>query len=237
MDIITYTVTIILPYVTLGIFCFGVTYRIVNWLTRPMAIHWILYPSSQTQIGGNSGRTLFEILSFRSIFQGEKKLWTAAWLFHLTLAIILLGHVRVFTDFPQLWLMLGLTEKNVDWLALVVGGSAGIISLVMLSVLLARRLTIPEVKSISDIADFLLPALLLAIVITGDSMRFLTALQLEEIRRYFAGLATFSYNVVPQNPIFLTHFFLVQLLMIYMPFSKIMHFVGLLLNLRTVHGW
>lgn len=237
MDAITYTVTIVLPYVTLGIFCFGVTYRIINWLTQPMPIHWTLYPSSRTQIGGNPGRTLLEILSFRSIFQGEKKLWITAWLFHLTLAVILLGHVRVFTDFPQLWLMLGLTEKNVDWLALVVGGSAGIISLVMLSVLLARRLTIPEVKAVSDVADFLLPALLLAIVITGDLMRFLTVLQLEEIRRYFVGLTTFSYNVIPQNPVFLTHFLLVQLLMICMPFSKIMHFVGLLLNLRTVHGW
>jgi len=62
-------------------------------------------------------------------------------------------------------------------------------------------------------------------VLTGNAMRFLGHLDLAETRQYFVSLVLLQPRV-PADGWFLAHFFLVQMLLIYMPFSKILHFGG-----------
>ncbi len=70
--------------------------------------------------------------------------------------------------------------------------------------------------------------LVLIVLITGDGMRFVTPhFELAETREYFRGLFTFSAVALPANNWFVSHYFFAQLLIMYMPFSKLLHFGGI----------
>ena len=58
-------------------------------------------------------------------------------------------------------------------------------------------------------------------------MRIISHFDLAQTREFFLGLLTFSGANVPDNDWFIAHFFFAQLLIIYMPFSKILHFGGI----------
>jgi nitrate reductase gamma subunit len=108
----------------------------------------------------------------------------------------------------------------------VAGGAAGVVLLATGLLLLIRRLTIPRVREISGVPDFLAPLLLIAIIFTGDLMRFGAHFDLEQTRLWAWSLVTFS-PIVPSNTLFLSHALLAMVLIMYMPFSKILHFGGI----------
>ena len=82
-------------------------------------------------------------------------------------------------------------------------------------------------------AGILTTALLLigAIIITGNMMRFgAEHFDLALTREYFASLATFSGvtgEQALQNPVFMVHMGMAFLLIMCIPFSKILHFGGI----------
>ena len=77
--------------------------------------------------------------------------------------------------------------------------------------------------------------LILAIIVTGDAMRFFSEVDLAETRAYFYGLITFTSLKMPQNNWFLLHFLTGQLLIMYMPFSKLLHFGGIFFSQSLIH--
>ena len=72
------------------------------------------------------------------------------------------------------------------------------------------------------------PFPLIGIALTGFHMRLLKEIQVHELHAFFKGLATFNWQPAPisTGASFIYHFALVQLLMIYFPFSKLMHTIG-----------
>ena len=128
-------------------------------------------------------------------------------------------------DFPALWAALGI---NADQMSSAFGGAAGIIILITAVFLLIRRLTTQRVKEISNFSDYFAILLVTAILLTGNAMRFGEHFELEQTRLYFSQLFTLSFAgmTFPQSGMFMLHFFLVQLLIMYIPFSKILHFGG-----------
>ena len=66
---------------------------------------------------------------------------------------------------------------------------------------------------------------------TGNAMRFGEHFELNEARVYFSHLFTFSVTStsIPQSGMFALHFLLAQVLIIFIPFSKILHFGGIFL--------
>jgi nitrate reductase gamma subunit len=69
----------------------------------------------------------------------------------------------------------------------------------------------------------------IAIIFTGNAMRFAEHFDLAITRTYFANLFTFSLTAAsyPQNGMFMLHLLLAQVLIVFIPFSKIMHFGGI----------
>ena len=132
------------------------------------------------------------------------------------LALIVVGHLRVVTDFPWLWNALNI---DADAMSSVVGGAAGVMILLMLILLIGRRVTTPRVRELSSTGDYFAVCL-------GNAMRFVGHFDLAASRQYFASLVMLRQPIVPENGWFLAHLFLAQALLIYMPFSKIMHFGG-----------
>jgi nitrate reductase gamma subunit len=215
---------IILPYIAVAVFFLGTWLRIVSWIKTPQPGKMVLSPWPK---GGIIGSLIKEAILFPSLFKGNRPLWVYSWLFHAALTLIVLGHLRVFTSFIDT--VLSGWGVNVQAMSSSFGGAAGIVIIITVLLLLLRRFLVKSVREITNFADFFALILLLAIITTGNSMRFGDHFDLNITREYFSHLFTFSFAgmVIPENPVFRAHFFSVLLLMMYIPFSKILHFGGI----------
>jgi nitrate reductase gamma subunit len=223
MNTFAFIVGGVLPYLTIFVFLFGMIYRFSNWFKAPQPGRMTLFPAPESTSGG----VLAETLLFPSLFKGDRVLWSFSWIFHVTLALVFLGHVRVFTALIDRMLMaLGMSTEAIDTMSATAGGAAGIVLLATGVLLLVRRLAIQRVREISGVPDFFALLLLIGIVVTGNRMRFGAHFDLEQTRAWAWSLFTFSPQV-PENGAFLIHALLAILLIMYIPFSKILHFGGI----------
>jgi nitrate reductase gamma subunit len=235
MDLVKILVGVILPYVAVLVFLVGMIYRLSTWkklASPPMT----LFPAPPTE-QANTINTLQEAFLFKSLFSGDRVLWILAWTFHAVLALIVLGHFRVFTSLIDSTLKgLGMSEDGIHLMSGGAGGAAGLIILAAVVLLLIRRLTLPRVREITGTADYLALLLITAIIITGNMMRFCYPEQykhfLTHTREYFGNLMTFSLSGITQmhaldDNLFLVHMCLAFLLVIAIPFSKILHLGGI----------
>jgi nitrate reductase gamma subunit len=213
----------VLPYAALAIFVVGMGYRFYVWFKTPQPGKMTLFPAPR---GSLTKGVLAEVFFFPSLFRGDRSLWLMSWTFHLTLALVFLGHLRVFTGLiDQLLYRMGVSPEGVSWMSSTIGGAAGIVMVATLLLLFIRRLTSQRVREITRFSDLFALVLLLGIVVTGDMMRFAGHFDLGQTRIWAVSLLAFSPQV-PQNGLFLLHALLAQLLLIYIPFSKILHFGG-----------
>jgi nitrate reductase gamma subunit len=221
----------VLPPITAAVFFGALAYRLVQFWRRPRASVSLRVPPRQLGVGTTLREIGTEIVTFRRVFRGSKPLWVVSWLFHLSILVFVLGHFRLFIDFSWLWNLLRLTPEQVDLLALIGGGASGTVFMLGLVALFIRRLRMP-VRSLSVPSDYLLLLLLLAIAVSGNYMRFLMHIELEPYRAFFSNLFGLRFGVPVSNPVFILHFLLVQVLLIYFPFSKLVHVIGGVLTLK-----
>jgi nitrate reductase gamma subunit len=213
----------VLPYLAVIAFLAGMTYRFYIWFRTSQPGKMTLFPAGDSTLRS----ILSETFLFPSLFKGDKTLWAFSWLFHATLALVVLGHFRVFTGLIDSILMaLGMTPEGIAGMSGTLGGAAGIVLLATGLLLLIRRLVVPRVREISNLPDFIAPLLLIAILCTGNLMRFGPHFDLEQTRLWASSLLFFS-PVVLTDKAFLVHAFLAMLLFIYIPYSKILHFGGI----------
>lgn len=223
MNTIRFIVGGILPYLVVPLFLAGMGYRFRAWLKAPQPAKMTLFPAE----GETFGAVLAGALLLPSLFKGDRLLWLLAWFFHATLALVFLGHTRVFTGTADRILeAFGMTPKGLDLMSSLVGGAAGIILLVIGLLLLLRRLTIPRVREITRFPDVFATLLVIVVIITGDFLRFSDHFDLKQTREWALSLLTFS-PVIPANGMFLLHLALSQMLIMFIPFSKILHFGGI----------
>jgi nitrate reductase gamma subunit len=229
MEVVRFIVGGILPYVAVLVFVAAMANRFYVWKKLPSPA-MTLFPSAETS-GSNTVNTLKEVTLFKSLFQGDRILWAFAWAFHVVLALIFLGHLRVFTNVDKVLMSAGMSEAAIQFMSSSAGGAAGVIVVITAVLLLVRRIVVKRVRDITGVADYLALLLIGAILITGNMMRFgAEHFDLALAQDYFASLATFkgaSGATVLNNNVFLVHMGLALLLMICIPFSKILHFGGI----------
>jgi len=227
----TWFVSNVLPFITAVVFFGGIAYRVIHLWRSPRAAVSLVVPPQRRSVGSAVGAIATEVVTFRRVFKGSKALWAVSWLFHVSVFVFVVGHFRLFIDFSWLWNLLRLTPEQVDQLAFVGGTASGTVFMLGLVALLVRRLRMP-VRSLSVPSDYLLLLLLLAIAVTGNYMRFLMHIELEPYRAFFSNLFGLRFGVPVQNPVFMLHFLLVQVFLIYFPFSKLVHVIGGVLTLK-----
>ena len=229
----TYFILQILPYIAVAIFVVGIVYRIARWFKARIVHNIVLTPAPTTKSGA-AIRYITEIAFFKSLFKGDKSLWVAAWIMHVTLAGIIAGHIVGFVFLGKQFVYIGFSEGTSKYLSELFGTAFGIIIAVTLLYLLYRRFAVHEVKISSYVADYLHLLLLLGIVSAGNFMRLVAGYSVDYrvAKQYFAELLTFQpITFDPQmNIVFVIHVLLVQILIIILPFSKLLHIPGIFVN-------
>lgn len=209
-------IVIALAYVAGVIFILGLLARLWAYLRTPMPWPDVTTPAPETE-GGSVARVLGDVLIFPNLFKADKALWVGAWVFHVTLGLILFRHLRYFT-YPVPEAVLGLQS-----VALVVAYIFGAAVLY----LFVRRLALPRTLYVSGLPDYLALILLGAIAATGILMKYWAHVYLVDVKAFTLGLLTLRPVPPPQHPLFLLHFLLVLGLMVYFPFSKLLHAGGI----------
>ncbi|SKA85399.1 Nitrate reductase gamma subunit [Thiothrix eikelboomii] len=192
----------------------GVGRKIYLYATIPAPLKIPTTPAPVTQVGV-VGRMFREVVLFESLFRANKYTWLFAFMFHMALWLVLLRHTRYFMDMNSLLSFIQPFGKYASFA--MVFGLAG---------LWARRLLVDRVRYISAPSDHLMLALLIGIGLSGMMMTFVSPTDITMVKGFFRGLMTFDFHPLPASPILLVHLFLVALLMLIFPISKLLHAPG-----------
>ena len=214
MSLLTIAFTLLFYFAT-AVLIIGLALRIRLYATTPAPLRIPTMPAPLTG-AGVIGRMFFEVTLFRSLFKASKWTWIFGWLFHAALLLVLLRHLRYFTD--PVW----------SWVVLIqpLGAYAAFVMIAGLAGLWARRFLVDRVRYISAPSDHLMLALLITIGASGLAMKYVAATDIVALKAFFLGLMYFDWQPIPTDKMLLLHLSLVAGLMIIFPFSKLLHAPG-----------
>lgn len=218
----------VLPYVAWAVLVFAMFRRLAGWFRVPVPFPLTLGPSGRHRGLGRVMALGREAVLFDSLRRGDGRLWWWAWLLHISLVLVIVGHVAGIYYLARQFTLAGLSAEASSRLSALSGAICGTVFLMALVVLFYRRMAITEVRRLSCVADYFLLVLLLAIAATGMYMRLGDgAVELAAVRAYAAGLLTLQPIPIPHHWAFIGHVTLVNILLLYLPFSKLIHMVGI----------
>lgn len=230
-----------------------VPFRIPTTAGQQYSLPWIKQDTLDNPATGGQTflRMVLEVVLFRSLFRNiaaekhgseggvdakvrygsAKWLWLFAIIFHYSFLVVVIRHLRLFTDpapaflhpieFMDSFLQIGVPLFYVSGAALLAGAF----------LLFLRRLMVPQVRFISLAADYFPLLLIMAIAASGILMRYFSKANIIGVKELLMGLVTFSPHI-PEGvtTLFYVHLFLVSVLLAYFPFSKLMHLGGVFLS-------
>ncbi len=202
-------------YAATAILVAGLVYRAVLFARSPAPLKIPTTPAPTTK-SGVALRLFREVAFFESLFKGNKWTWIFGYAFHFGLFLVLFRHLRYFIDDVPLPVELIQPIGKYAAFAMVAG----------LGGLWARRLLVDRVRYISAPSDHLMLVLLILIGLSGLTMTFVFHTDVVAVKSFFLGLMSFDLRPLPADPALLVHLFLVALLMIIFPYSKLLHSVG-----------
>jgi len=269
-----YLFGVLIPYTAMLIFFLGILFRLIKWARIPnpfpipttggqqKSLTWIKHARLDNPFTKSQAilRLLSEVFLFRSLFRNlssrlndqkpkltfssAKWLWLFAIMFHYAFLVTVFRHLRFFSN-PVPWPVK--TAEALDgWMEVGIPQVlvSGVVLLLAVTLLLARRLLIPKLRYVSLLNDYFPLFLLIGIAGTGALMRYVFGIDASGAKELAMGLVSFQ-PVIPANmgPLFFVHLFLVCTLLAYFPFSKLMHAGGIFFsptrtmpnNSRAVH--
>ena len=233
METIEFLLAYITPYIAVIALIGGTVYQMVPLAARPSRYPPIspCSPALKSRLARAGGHAPLDMFTLKGLFKVNRLLWVGGFVMHFGLLLLILGHIRVVTDFYFLWDLLRWGDAETHTFSAVAGISAGVLFMIPLFYLLFRRFG-GSVKFLSTPEDYFVLVLLIGIALTGMHMRMVLEVDQHAMREFMQGLYKFSWKPVPESSgiSFLWHFMLVQLLMIYFPFGKLLHTIGSVFN-------
>lgn len=213
------------------------------------SLPWIKHQKfdNPSTTGGAVVRMLLEVLCFRSLFRNlaldnraeegrvgygpAKTLWLFSLVFHYSFLIVFLRHFRLFME-PVPTFITGI--EFLDSILQIAAPTLYLTDVCLVAAatfLLVRRFSDAKLAYISLAADYFPLLLILAIAISGIYMRYFVKVDVIAIKQLVIGLVSF-HPEIPKNvdTSFYVHLFLVCVLLMYFPFSKLMHMGGVFLS-------
>ena len=210
------TVYAVLFYVATILLVVGTGMKVLKYARTPAPLKIPVSPAPRTRRGVVM-RMMREVFMFQSLFKSNRWIWIFAILFHYGMLLVLLRHLRYFTD-PVWW-----------WVDLIqpIGVYASFAMLLGLGGLMVRRIVVQRIRYISAPSDYLMLALLIGIAASGAGMKFVMPVDIIAVKTFMLGLMSFQIHELPLQSGVLIHLGLVVILMIIFPISKLMHAPGL----------
>ncbi len=229
----------LLFYIAFAVLIAGVGYKIYVYARTPQPLKIPTTPAPITA-SGVVWRIAKEVTVFESLFKSNKWIWIFGWMFHFSLLLVLLRHLRYFTE--PVWTVIVLVQP--------IGKYAAFSMLLGLAGLWARRFFVDRVRYVSSLSDHLMLVLLLGIGASGATMSFWGPAHTDiiSLKAFFLGLMYFHWQPLPSDPALLIHLTLVATLMLVFPISKLLHVPGVFFSptrvmidnvreKRYVRGW
>jgi len=226
-----------------------VAFRIPTTCGQAKSLPWIRNNELESPSGlpGVIGRMALEVLFFRSLFRNhrvelladkekvnyiaDKTLWAAAMAFHWAMLVVILRHFRFFIEPVPVWVEYLQDVDGFFQVGLPVFYISTFVMAAGLVFLLLRRLFDGKVKYISLPSDYFALYLLLGIGTSGFLMRHVEKVDVVQVKAAIAGWASFQMvSPVGVGMWYFVHVFLVSALLIYFPFSKLLHAPGVFLS-------
>ena len=256
-----YLFGVVIPYLAVLLFIGGMLARVWKWGSSPVpfripttcgqqkSLPWIKQSKLEnpSTVLGVLGRMALEVFFFRSLFRnlktqlgedkklsyGEAKwLWAAGLAFHYSFLVILIRHLRFFTEALPFPVKL---VEGLDSFLQIGTPLLYMTDLVLLGAvfyLFLRRVGIPQLSYISLINDYFPLFLIFGIGLTGVLMRYFYKTDIVSVKMLTMSLVSFS-PIAPAaeiGPIFYIHLFLICVLFAYFPFSKLVHMAGVFMS-------
>ena len=209
------TIYAVLAYFATAVLVVGLLYRIRLYARTPAPLKIPTTPAPVKR-SGVVMRMAKEVVLFESLFKANKWTWLFGWVFHAALLLVVLRHLRYFTEPVWIW---------VTWVQ-PYGMYAGFAMLAGLAALWVRRFAVERIRYISGPSDHLMLLLLIGIVATGLMMKYVVHTDIISLKVFVLGLIYFDWQPIPADPVLLIHLGLVVALMIVFPFSKLLHAPG-----------
>jgi nitrate reductase gamma subunit len=205
-DLITYIVFGWYPYLCLTVFLLGSLLRF-----------------DREQYTWRSGSS--QLLRRRQLMWGSN-------LFHLGVLVIFFGHF--FGLLTPIWVFdaLGISHTFKQWMAIGIGGVAGIFAFIGLTLLLHRRLFDARIRTTSSFGDIAILLLLYVQLILGlstitVSLQHLDGHVMVNFMTWAQGILTLqpgvSALIADVSPIFKLHLFLGMTIFLVFPFTRLVH--------------
>jgi nitrate reductase gamma subunit len=211
-----------LPYVTITVFLAGTLIRLNRWLSAPKdPKETTLNPVASLKY------IILDVVLFRKTYKTDKPMWLTLVLFHVGAGGILFGHMRGFH-----WWSAAMFEPLGHWAAEFMVHTLpiyiGWMFIATQIVLLVRRGNLEKKQLLSLPNDYGALILLLVTSILGQGMRIVPpeAIPTEIYSVVFIpGLIVLHLEKVPSFHWFFWHVLFTQLLVMYIPFSKLVHVI------------
>lgn len=207
---------VIYAYVAILIFIAGFLFKVWKYGKTPDPLKIPQTPAPVSD-AGVVRRLLGEVVVFKSLFKSNRIIWLFGYIFHLGLLLALLKHYRFAFDYSPSGLVYLSTYELY----------AGLIMLLGLVMLFALRLVVDRTNYITVMTDYILLLLLIGIAATGYLMRHFYRTNVTTVKEFVLGLVSFNPQNMPTDAFFIIHITLVFLLLMYFPFSKLMHSGGI----------
>jgi nitrate reductase gamma subunit len=215
---------VILFYAAMIIFLVGVTSKILQYKRVPAPLKIAVTPAPITRTGVVY-RFFTEVVLFNSLFRATKWTWIFSFMFHFSLLLAFLRHLRyIISPDSIFWPLVN------NMVVQSFGHYAGFTMVIGLLGLLARRIFVDRVRYISSPSDYLMLILLFAIAVSGLIMAYFAHTDVVQLKAFIMGLFFLDWQNLPGDGVLLMHLSMALFLLMIFPISKLLHVPGLFMS-------
>ena len=165
----------------------------------------------------------------------RRQLMWGSVLFHVGVLLILAGHVVGLLTPLVVWDALGVTHTAKQWVAIVLGGVAGVMGIIGATMLIHRRFFDPRIRQSSSFSDNLIIVILwlqlaLGLISIETSLRNLDGHEMVQLMTWAQGIFTFNPDaasyVADASLIFKLHIALGLTIFLLFPFTRLVHMLS-----------
>lgn len=218
-------ILVVLTYLTIIIFSIGIVKKITQWLTgksdkkrrEKITLH------QKLKILGWILKNIFiEFLTFKRIFQKDVKTWVIVVVFHISLMLILIGHLRMSRLLPILNSLVVMFPLEIISIIL------GLLFTFSLLGFILRRIFLKNIRFLSTWVDYVVLTIFFTKAVLGISLRifsFFSDINERIEITLIPSLITIYAESISNVELLYLHIFFAELFIMLIPFSNLLHII------------